>query len=145
MLPSCTPWTSFTPFAMSVTTTANPITSTSMSVLSDYEIHQSGRPYPASPSWHPAPESASQPNNWPVDHRRVPAYLPVNRNLDRSERPAGSNRFEGMLITVMLHGVWLNSVWHVWLVIFVHFFLVCLHSTGIGCVKGLAEHRRIAI
>ncbi|OJJ85013.1 uncharacterized protein ASPGLDRAFT_124290 [Aspergillus glaucus CBS 516.65] len=95
---------------MSVTTTANPITSTSMSVLADYEIHQSGRPYPASPSWHPAPESASQPNNWPVDHQRVPAYLPVNRNLDRSERPAGSNRFKGMFITVMLHGVWLNSV-----------------------------------
>jgi hypothetical protein len=51
-----------------------------------------------------------QPADWPTDHRRMPAYRPINRNLPFEERPGGSNPGEMVFIQVMLHGVWLNAV-----------------------------------
>jgi len=83
---------------------------TPVSVLVDYELHHSGQEEhtPTTSSLSSAP--TTQPPNWPSDHRRIPAYRPINRNLDFSQRPPGSNNVERVIITVMLHGVWLNAV-----------------------------------
>ncbi|KAL2867213.1 uncharacterized protein BJX67DRAFT_353399 [Aspergillus lucknowensis] len=102
---------------MSTTTTT-----TTTSILADYELHHSGaEPTPSrqtSQSQSPSPSSPPaqvQPANWPSDHRRVPPYRPVNRNLDWNERAAGSSVPEYIFIQSMLHGVWLNaSVARLW-------------------------------
>ncbi|RDH31260.1 hypothetical protein BDQ94DRAFT_172358 [Aspergillus welwitschiae] len=96
---------------MSATTTANPITATTLSLLGDYEVHHSEQQETVHANVETRP-SLGQPPDWPRDHRRVPAYRPINYNLDQSERPAGSNGVEWAFIEVMLHGVWLNSVGH---------------------------------
>ena len=54
--------------------------------------------------------STGNPANWPTEFRRVPPYRPVNRNLDRSERPNGSNPVEAVVANIMLQGVQLQSV-----------------------------------
>lgn len=90
---------------MSATATT---TTQSLSVLADYEVHHSGVEQHYA-TVNPAP-SSTQPANWPSYHRRMPAYRPTNRNLDRIDRPAGSNGVEFTFIQVMLHGVWLNAV-----------------------------------
>lgn len=102
---------------MSVTTTENPIYQTVAQVLVDYDIHHSGQPdHPAEASAVEVnPRSQGQetraiPNNWPSDYRRVPPYRPIDRNLDLSQRPLGSNRIETAFITVMFTGVYLNAV-----------------------------------
>ncbi|KAJ5751895.1 hypothetical protein N7520_008812 [Penicillium odoratum] len=82
---------------------------TPVSVLVDYEVHHSGQEeHTPTNSLSPAP--TTQPQNWPFDHRRIPAYRPISRNLDFSQRPSGANNVERVVITVMLHGVWLNAV-----------------------------------
>ncbi|OJJ99847.1 hypothetical protein ASPACDRAFT_119637 [Aspergillus aculeatus ATCC 16872] len=107
---------------MSTTSATTTITTSStrvgtLSVLSDYELHHSGEATP-SPSQESTSSTTSpaQPANWPIDHRRVPAYRPANRELNLSERQAGANRAEFVFIQTMLHGVWLNAVvsrvWH---------------------------------
>ncbi|KAJ0414602.1 hypothetical protein BJY00DRAFT_318686 [Aspergillus carlsbadensis] len=99
------------------TTTTNTTTNNTLSILADYELHHSGPESTASQNAHPSSPSpsSSQPANWPTDHRRVPPHRPVNRNLDRAERAAGSNVPEYIFIQSMLHGVWLNaSVSRLW-------------------------------
>ncbi|KAJ5638337.1 hypothetical protein N7490_008216 [Penicillium lividum] len=88
---------------MSVTTTS---TTTSLSVLADYELHHSEERSTSTPA--PAPP-VSQPVDWPTDHRRMPAYRPANHHLDYTERTAGTSVPEFVFIQVMLHGVWLNA------------------------------------
>jgi hypothetical protein len=98
---------------MSVTTTTNSITRTSLPVLGDYELHHSGTENDsqvANPDANSETTLAPQPRRWPSDHRRVPPYRPTNRNLDMDERPGGINAAEFVFIQVMLHGVWLNAV-----------------------------------
>ena len=66
------------------------------------------------------PESRSQeeetqtpvtnPPSWPTDHRRMPPYRPINRNLDRTTRPAGDNAVLFMFINTMLGGCGLLAV-----------------------------------
>lgn len=56
------------------------------------------------------PQRSDNPANWPTRYRRIPPYRPVNRNLDLSERPNGSNRGELVFVTVMMNGVRLQSV-----------------------------------
>ncbi|KAI9930235.1 hypothetical protein ASPWEDRAFT_23957 [Aspergillus wentii DTO 134E9] len=91
---------------MSTTTTTQTNT---LSILADYELHHSGSDN-VHESHEPAvPPVQSQPANWPSNHRRVPAYRPINRNLEFDERPAGSNPAEFVFIQTMLHGVWLNA------------------------------------
>ncbi|RAL07222.1 uncharacterized protein BO97DRAFT_264780 [Aspergillus homomorphus CBS 101889] len=101
------------------TTTATTTTSSAtrvgtLSVLSDYELHHSGQVNTSQSSESTA--SSTQPANWPTDHRRVPAYRPVNRGQNLSERAAGANAAEFVFIQTMLHGCWLNAVasriWH---------------------------------
>ncbi|KAJ5653300.1 hypothetical protein N7490_000303 [Penicillium lividum] len=83
---------------------------TSVSVPMDYEVHHSGQEEHAPMNSSPSQAPTTQPPNWPSDHRRIPAYRPINRNLDHSQRPPGANNVERVIITVMLHGVWLNAV-----------------------------------
>lgn len=94
---------------MSITTTQNAVTYNTLSVLTDYELHHSDTSDPASaPNSHPAPASQNPPE-WPTDHRRVPNYRPINRDLDQSQRRIYNNNGERAFITVMLRGVWLNA------------------------------------
>lgn len=78
-----------------------------LSILADYELRHTGSDESDEP---PAAVDTSQPANWPSDHRRVPAYRPINRDLDFNERSAGASTGEFVFIQVMLHGVWLNGV-----------------------------------
>ncbi|KAL5340409.1 hypothetical protein BJX70DRAFT_361688 [Aspergillus crustosus] len=102
---------------MSTTTTTTP--ATTLSILADYELHHSGAD-PSSNNQNTASssspaQSATQPPTWPSDHRRVPPYRPINRNLDQAERAAGASVPEYIFIQSMLHGVWLNaSVARLW-------------------------------
>ncbi|KAJ5266528.1 hypothetical protein N7478_009336 [Penicillium angulare] len=91
---------------MSITTTT---TTATVSVLADYEVHHSEE-QPTSVAPEPVTSGVSdQPANWPTDHRRMPAYRPINPNLSYLERPAGTDGAEYAFIQVMLHGVWLNA------------------------------------
>lgn len=92
---------------MSSTITATTTTDT-LSVLADYEVHHSNS---QQETYNHAPSISSQPSDWPTDHRRIPAYRPVQSNLSYTERPAGNGHpAEYAFIQVMLHGVWLNAV-----------------------------------
>ncbi|KAF7131375.1 hypothetical protein CNMCM5793_004546 [Aspergillus hiratsukae] len=99
---------------MATTATTTQTNTNSLSILADYELHHSGSEEPQLSQRAPISQVA-QPANWPSNYRRVPAYRPANHELDRSERPAGSNPAEFVFIQVMLHGVWLNaSVARLW-------------------------------
>lgn len=95
---------------MSATTTTRTQTTAPLAILADYEVHHSGRDQTAPANSDRSPTSTNQPPGWPTDRHRVPTYRPINRDLDQSERPAGSNTLEFGIIIVMLHGVWLNAV-----------------------------------
>lgn len=47
---------------------------------------------------------------WPTNHRRMPPYRPVNRNLDRTARPSGENAIVFLFINSMLGGCGLLAV-----------------------------------
>ncbi|PYH96518.1 hypothetical protein BO71DRAFT_439476 [Aspergillus ellipticus CBS 707.79] len=95
---------------MSTTTTTQSISTSTLSILSDYEIHHTGtETQPLLQPQIPNSPPSSQPANWPADHRRIPPYRPVNRNLDYEQRSAGSSAGEYVFIQSMLHGVWLNA------------------------------------
>ncbi|KAL5356823.1 hypothetical protein BJX96DRAFT_171963 [Aspergillus floccosus] len=91
---------------MSSTTTTTRSQTNNLSVLADYELHHSGSELDTqslvSREW-PAVAPPAQPANWTRDHRRVPPYRPINRNLNQNERPAGSNAGEFVFIQAMLH------------------------------------------
>ncbi|KAL9114598.1 MAG: hypothetical protein Q9227_001276 [Pyrenula ochraceoflavens] len=91
---------------MSVTTTDNPIATTLRVALADYDVHHSG----AEDRTAPGPNlnvasTVENPSAWPVDHRRIPPYRPVNMELDMEIRPAGLNGLEWGFINVMFTGV----------------------------------------
>ncbi len=100
---------------MSATSTSNTVAQSVFHILADYDLHHSGNPErpvnAGSPRSHKSAEVEHEtPENWPTNHRRVPAYRPVNVHLDRSLRPNGANGVEAMLIATMLNGVRLNAV-----------------------------------
>ena len=101
---------------MSVTTTANPITTNTLRILADYEVHHSGENIENVTVEDPNPRSreaeahVDNPDWWDRSHRRVPQHRPVNRNLDREERPDGVNPIERTFIFTMLNGVGLVAV-----------------------------------
>ncbi|KAH7395993.1 hypothetical protein BKA64DRAFT_675093 [Cadophora sp. MPI-SDFR-AT-0126] len=97
---------------MSVTTTANPITLSLQQTLGDYEVHVTGdtqetRPVESLNSRQP--NTVANPPSWPRNYHRVPPRRPVNKNLDRSERPLGANPGEQLFLNVMFTGVSLNA------------------------------------
>jgi hypothetical protein len=104
---------------MSATATDNPITTTLQhDYLKDYNIRLTGGDQVHATEIHPAPpntdnhpsQTVENPPGWDDQHRDVPPYRPVNTNLDREQRPWGSNAVESAFVFTMLHGVWLNSV-----------------------------------
>jgi hypothetical protein len=96
---------------MSVTTTTNPLTYNLSSVLADYDLHHTAESLDTSLNPHPAPTPPSQnPSDWPTEHRRVPAFRPVNTQLDQSERRVYQNGAERTFILVMFTGVYIESV-----------------------------------
>jgi hypothetical protein len=96
---------------MSVTTTANPIHYNLQAVLADYDLHHTEE-VDTSLNTHPnpAPPSQQNPSDWPTEHRRVPAYRPINTELDQSERRVYLNGIERAFVNVMFTGVFLESV-----------------------------------
>jgi hypothetical protein len=95
---------------MSVTTTANPLTHTLSTVLADYDLHHTDESHDTSLNAHPAPSETHNPSDWPTEHRRVPAFRPVNTQLDQSERRVYQNGAERTFILVMFTGVFIESV-----------------------------------
>jgi hypothetical protein len=96
---------------MSVTTTANPITYNLQTVLADYDLHHTEEELDTSLNAHPAPNtSQANPSSWPTEHRRVPEFRPINRELDQSERRVFQNGIEQVFVGVMFTGVFLESV-----------------------------------
>jgi hypothetical protein len=99
---------------MSATTTSNPITRSVLEALTDYDLHHSGDP--ENPASAPAPneredvQHIQNPEDWPIDHRDVPPFRPINRELDMNERPFGANPVENVIINIMFTGVFLSSV-----------------------------------
>ncbi|BCR94956.1 uncharacterized protein AKAW2_12002A [Aspergillus luchuensis] len=97
------------------TTTSRAVDASTLSILSDYEIHHTGSETQPQPRVPRDAVPVSQPADWPSHYRRIPSYRPVNRNLSYEERSAGTSPVEYMFIQTMLHGVWLNaSVARLW-------------------------------
>ncbi|KAH9883344.1 hypothetical protein F4778DRAFT_46702 [Xylariomycetidae sp. FL2044] len=107
---------------MSVTTTENPVTTTLERTLQDYEIRVTGAdelpppaPAPAPAAWvphrdHDTPDDVENPPDWPSDERRgVPRFRPINRALDREQRPWGSSPPETVFVAMMFTGVYLEA------------------------------------
>ncbi|KIM97330.1 hypothetical protein OIDMADRAFT_169075 [Oidiodendron maius Zn] len=97
------------------------VTVNNSDVPADYIIHHSG--HQSSPDGPTAShrtlahdiEQQDNPTWWPTDHRRVPNYRPINRNLDWDQRPGGTNAIEMIFIFTMLRGVQLNAnLSHIW-------------------------------
>ncbi|ORY71828.1 uncharacterized protein BCR38DRAFT_418166 [Pseudomassariella vexata] len=103
-----------TKYDMSVTTLDRLITSTLSESLQDYEIQLTGAQDLPQHRWVPLSDhevpALENPPNWDAEHRGVPNYRPVNTQLDRSQRPWGSNAIETGFVFSMLHGVWLTSM-----------------------------------
>lgn len=103
---------------MSTSTTVTTTHPSHSLVLVDYELHRSGPPsenstqsqYRTEDSRVDESHSANSPLNWPTDHRRVPAYRPVNTNLDPEERIVFNNRGEQMFIRTMFFGIQVVTV-----------------------------------
>ncbi|KAB2573879.1 hypothetical protein BFW01_g3638 [Lasiodiplodia theobromae] len=99
---------------MSVTTTTNQTYYNTVNVLADYELHHSrsspptNAPVVAPPNANPNP-SHQNPDDWPTDRRRIPAYRPVQPDLDLSTRRVYLNPAERIFVTVMFMGVWTNG------------------------------------
>ena len=105
----------FVATAMSVTTTANPVSGDVLQALTDYDLHHSGNPEEAKTPEAPNERSDSSPivdnpDNWDDEHRRVPPYRPVDPSLRGPERPDGANAIEAAFIFTMLRGVGVISV-----------------------------------
>ncbi|CAM1508471.1 Fc.00g053190.m01.CDS01 [Cosmosporella sp. VM-42] len=94
---------------MSTTTTQTP---TTQDFLHDYDIHLTGREdisHRNEPQDAPRPEVVNPPD-WPDHYRQTPPYRPINRGIDQSQRPWGSDRVESGVVMAMFGGVWIQSV-----------------------------------
>ncbi|PMD62253.1 uncharacterized protein K444DRAFT_507756, partial [Hyaloscypha bicolor E] len=76
--------------------------------LEDYKIHLTGDKS-SSEQAESTPRAATNPPDWPTDHRRVPDYRPVDRNRDVEGRPNGENAFARAFLTIMFTGVVMNA------------------------------------
>ncbi|KAH8767615.1 hypothetical protein BGZ57DRAFT_732354, partial [Hyaloscypha finlandica] len=76
--------------------------------LEDYKIHLTGD-NSSSEQAESTPRAATNPPDWPTDHRRVPDYRPVDRNRDVEGRPNGENAFARAFLTIMFTGVVMNA------------------------------------
>lgn len=95
--------------------------------LSDYELHHSdshSEPSNAASANRAAQDPRLQdptepsslqralhnPDHWPNNHRRIPHYRPINRELDQSQRRVYQNTGERVFLTIMFTGVRTNVV-----------------------------------
>ncbi|KAF9892288.1 hypothetical protein FE257_002065 [Aspergillus nanangensis] len=84
-------------------------TTTLAETLQDYHIQLTGAdPIPVQIQTRASP--SPNPPDWPTNYRRVPPHRPINRHLDLTQRPNGSNTAEYIFVNVMLNGVRLNSL-----------------------------------
>ncbi|RMD44988.1 hypothetical protein DV735_g75, partial [Chaetothyriales sp. CBS 134920] len=92
---------------MSLTTTTQQTTASrsTLHLLADYELHHSGDETTEEEPLPKTPALTENPRWWPTDHRRIPPHRPINRDLDRSLRPAGRSPVEAWFIFTMLGGV----------------------------------------
>lgn len=96
---------------MSVTTTANPISQSVLTILADYELTHSGNETTEGTVEAPNPRSveeetsSSNPDWWTRDYNGVPPHRPINYNLDREQRPWARPGIETAFVWVMLNGV----------------------------------------
>lgn len=83
-------------------------------VLNDYELHHSRGNDDTTDAAAPAPISrrADTPDDWDTQHRRVPAYRPINYERDQAEVRVYLHRAEQVFIGTMFTGVLLNAVSH---------------------------------
>ena len=102
---------------MSVTTTANPRTYNLQNTLADYDLHHSSEEparhedtLNAHPRSYPQGNGARNPQDWPADHRRVPAYRPVDPELDQSQRRVYPIPAVRAFVGVMFTGVFIEAV-----------------------------------
>lgn len=95
---------------MSVTTTANPSTYSLVATLADYELHHSEEGIDTSLNPRHGPTRSSNPPTWPTSHRRVPAYRPIDTELDQSQRRVYLNNIERAFVGVMFTGVFIEAV-----------------------------------
>jgi hypothetical protein len=100
---------------MSVTTTANTTTQSILHILADYELTHSGECQQSSIVDPPNPRSTDQeqpqnPDWWPDNYNAIPAYRPINYNLDRESRPWAQPGIETAFVWTMLNGVGIISV-----------------------------------
>lgn len=102
---------------MSVTTTANPQTHFLHTILADYDLHHSEitEHNDTSLNEHASPLTSSRdvmqnPPHWPNDHRRIPGFRPVNRELNQSQRRVYLSSIERAFVTVMFTGVLVEAV-----------------------------------
>jgi hypothetical protein len=94
---------------MSVTTTTNARILTTANYLADYDLHHS-QPSDATSSPAPAPNqhtdsspSTGNPANWETQWNRVPAYRPVQNQLDE-QRNTYTSEIERNFVRVMFGG-----------------------------------------
>ncbi|KAL1891085.1 hypothetical protein Sste5346_007911 [Sporothrix stenoceras] len=85
-------------------------------VLNDYELHHSSGDNTDDTVPAPIPRRADTPADWDTQHRRVPAYRPINTERDQTEVRVYLHRVEQVFIGTMFTGVFLNAtaakVWH---------------------------------
>jgi hypothetical protein len=98
---------------MSVTTTANARVLTTASYLADYDLHHSqpsdnnSSPAPAANPHHdPTSVTPGNPENWEDRWNRVPAYRPVQNQLDEM-RTTYTSEIERNFVRVMFGGEFL--------------------------------------
>lgn len=100
---------------MSVTTSAQTISLPVVRrVLQDYDIQHGVSQSPSnSQNSRPDLETAgrtSNPPNWPTRYRDIPPHKPINRDLDREQRPGGLGVIEQLFIATLLNGCRVNAV-----------------------------------
>jgi len=100
---------------MSVTTTQNPVVYSISRTLADYDLLHSeqqidGSQPVADPNPHPAPFTESNPEGWETEYRRVPAYRPINYDLDFTSRNTTTNNIERFFLINMFGGIRLVEV-----------------------------------
>ncbi|KAI0417868.1 hypothetical protein F5X98DRAFT_386696 [Xylaria grammica] len=101
---------------MSTTTIENPDTQSLGTVLADYKLHYSTVTHQnvsdaSAVEPQPAP-SVRNPPDWPTNHRRVPPYRPINRDLDLSQRIVFQNNVERGFVNTMFFGLRLVTLAH---------------------------------
>ncbi len=112
-----------TAIAMSATVTDTGSAALVTAALQDYTIRLVGDPepppeqqrrqqqeQPPEQEQHDQEQHLENPPGWHDQRRQVPPYRPVNRRLDRAQRPAGVDTATSLFVGHLFAGVWLQAV-----------------------------------